>query len=174
MALLSKQQDHAHVKQHAIFQQTSQDADHIDIKSVHGNVTFNEFVAGMFNYQPGWMTFLYRIRQVFVRLLGMKQEGVPQPLQLDPNNLNLSVGNKIAFFTIDAVESDSVLIVSAEESHLKATLGLFREPLDSQASQYYAVTIVHYNSWAGPIYFNVIRPFHHLVVNRMIKAGIRD
>jgi len=34
-------------------------------------------------------------------------------------------------------------------------------------------TAVHYHNWAGPVYFNVIRPFHHIVVSQMMKAGIR-
>jgi len=28
---------------------------------------------------------------------------------------------------------------------------------------------VHYRSWAGPVYFNTIRPFHHIVVGSMMK-----
>lgn len=174
MALLTKQQDHAYVKQQRIYQQVSQDADHIDIKSAVGNMSLNEFVAGMFNYQPAWMSFLYRVRQGFVRLLGMRQDGIPQALTLDPDNLNLRVGGKVGFFDIDAVESDNYLYLSAEESHLKATLGIIREPLDGQTNRYHAITIVHYKHWTGTIYFNVIRPFHHLVVQQMIKAGIRD
>ncbi|NQY75258.1 MAG: DUF2867 domain-containing protein [Candidatus Margulisbacteria bacterium] len=27
--------------------------------------------------------------------------------------------------------------------------------------------------WTGPIYFNLIRPIHHLVVTKMAKAGVR-
>jgi len=37
--------------------------------------------------------------------------------------------------------------------------------------RYYIVTIVHYLHWTGPVYFNLIRPFHHLVVARMARAG---
>lgn len=174
MTILTQKMNDSFVAQHPIYQQFSQDADHIDIKSVIGTTDMNEFVANVFGYQPGWITFLYRIRWGFVRLLGMKQEGIPQQRQLQPDDLNLSVGEKIGFFTIDAVEPDSYLFTSAEESHLKAMLGIIREPLDEQTSQYYAITIVHYKSWAGPVYFNVIRPFHHLVVQQMINAGIKS
>ena len=53
-------------------------ADHIDVKSVTGDCSLREFIAGMFSYYPGWIKNLYRIRWGFVRLLGMKQEGIPQ------------------------------------------------------------------------------------------------
>jgi len=174
MVTLIKQIPHDYVKQFDIYQETAINANHIDIKLAVGKVTMNQFVAGMFNYQPAWMSFLYRVRWGFVRLLGMKQEGIPQALNVNPDTLDLTVGDKLAFFDVDAVESDRYLFVSASESHLKATLGVIREPLADGNSRYYAVTIVHYKNWAGPVYFNVIRPFHHVVVSQMLKAGIQS
>jgi hypothetical protein len=47
------------------------------------------------------------------------------------------------------------------------------EPLANDLIRYYIVTIVHYLHWTGPVYFNLIRPFHHLVVARMARAGAR-
>src|SRR2546425_5121666 len=38
------------------------------------HMSMREFIAAMMSYQPGWVTFLYRIRAVFVRFLGMRQE----------------------------------------------------------------------------------------------------
>ena len=52
-------------------------ADYIDIKTVEGRLTMREFIAGLFTYQPAWVTFLYYVRSGFVRLLGMGQEGIP-------------------------------------------------------------------------------------------------
>ena len=66
------------------------------------------FIAGLFSYMPWWLKALYGVRWAFVRLLGMKQEGVP---------------------------------------------------------------IVDYRHWTGPVYFNVIRPFHHLVVAAMLRSA---
>ncbi len=171
MTILTKPPKYAYVKNMAIYQEISRHAHHIDIKHVDSNLTMNQFIAGVFNYQPSWMTALYRVRQVFVRFLGMHQNGIPRPLQLDPDTLDLVIGEKIAFFDIDDVRANEYLVVSAEESHLKAILMIIREPLETDISRYYAVTIVHYNNWAGPIYFNVIRPFHHIVVSKMIQSG---
>jgi hypothetical protein len=33
---------------------------------------------------------------------------------------------------------------------------------------------VHYKHWAKPVCFNLIRPFHHLVVSRMAKPGVTN
>jgi hypothetical protein len=54
---------------------------------------------------------------------------------------------------------------------LKAYFGIVAEPLANVINRYYIVTIVHYLHWTGPVYFNLIRPFHHLVVARMARAG---
>ena len=171
MSVLSKQLPHSYARQLPIYQETIKGADHIDIKSVVSDASMNEFIAGVFSYQPEWVTFLYRIRWGFVRLLGMKQEGIPQAVELNPDDMDFKIGDKTSFFTVDAYEADSYLFESADESHLKATLGIIREPLDEVKSRYYVVTVVHYHNWTGSVYFNVIRPFHHLVVAQMLNAG---
>jgi len=171
MVTIAKSSRNAYVLTHEVYQQVAVNADHIDIKSIDSTNTMPEFIAAAFNYQPDWMTFLYRVRQVFVRFLGMRQERIPKPPQLTPDTLDLTVGKHIAFFRIEQVEPDNYLVLSIEESHLKASLALFREPLSNGLSRYYGVTLVHYNSWAGPVYFNTIRPFHHIVVQKMLKAG---
>jgi hypothetical protein len=59
------------------------------------------------------------------------------------------------------------------DRHLKAYFGVVVEPLANDLKRYYIVTIVHYLHWTGPVYFNLIRPFHHLVVARMAQAGAK-
>lgn len=34
------------------------------------------------------------------------------------------------------------------------------------------ITTVYYKHWTGPVYFNLIRPFHHLVVSRMAQYDV--
>ena len=59
------------------------------------------------------------------------------------------------------------------DKHLRAYFGIVAEPVANDLKRYYIVTIVHYLHWTGPVYFNLIRPFHHLVVARMARAGAR-
>ena len=146
------------------------DANHVDMKVVEGNCSLRQFVAGMFSYYPGWIKNLYRIRWGFVRLLGMKQEGIPQPLQMQPEDVAMTPGEKSAFFTVALAEDGRYWVAGAAESHLTAYLGVVVEPLPDR-NRFYVLTIVHYHNWTGPLYFNVIRPFHHLVVSKMANAG---
>jgi len=124
----------------------------------------------MFSYYPGWVQHLYRIRWGFVRLLGMKQEGIPQLMQMQAEDVPLTPGEKAAFFTVKMAADGRYWVAGITESHLTAYLGVVVEPLPV-GSRFHVLTIVHYRKWTGPLYFNVIRPFHHLVVGKMAKAG---
>ena len=146
-------------------------ADHLDVKTATGTMSMRQFIASMISYQPGWVTFLYRIRAVFVQFLGMRQEGVPQAIHMKPENLPMQAGGKVAFFKVRIAEEEHYWVVEAEDSHLHASLGVVVELLQGDQKKFYVITVVHYHNWAGPVYFNVIRPFHHIVVGSMVRAG---
>jgi hypothetical protein len=145
-------------------------ADHVDIKTTSGNVSLREFIAGMISYSPGWIKFLYGVRWFFVRLLGMKQEGMPQELTMRPEDVSFVTGEPAAFFSVKMAEENKFWFAGITESHLTAHLGVVMEP--GRPNRFHVLTIVHYHRWTGPVYFNVIRPFHHLVVGQMMKAGV--
>ncbi|GIH93074.1 DUF2867 domain-containing protein [Planobispora siamensis] len=146
----------------------TEDADHVDVKTVEGDVSLREFLAGFISYEPGWMRLLYRIRAGFVRLLGMRQGELPSARGTRPEEIPFTPGGKLAFFTVTEAEEDRYFVAGATESHLTAWLAVVAEP-----GRFRVVTIVKYHRWTGPVYFNVIRPFHHLVVTRMARAGAR-
>ena len=135
-------------------------------------MSLREFIAGMISYSPGWVKFLYGVRWFFVRLLGMKQEGLPQELTMQPEDVSFVTGEPAAFFSVKMAQEDKYWFAGITESHLTAHLGVVVEP--GQPNCFHVLTIVHYNRWTGPVYFNVIRPFHHLVVGQMMKAGVRQ
>lgn len=143
-------------------------ADHVDVHAAHSGAELREFIASMMSYQPGWVSFLYGVRKWFVALLGMRQEGIPRAPRWRPENVPMRPGETASFFTVRASEEDRYWLVDIEERHLRAALSVVRD-----AQLYSIVTIVHYRHWTGRLYFNVIRPFHHLVVRGMARAGSR-
>jgi len=147
-------------------------ADHIDVKTVAGNVDLRTFIASFLNYQPAWLISLYAVRAVFVRFLGMRQEHMGFRASLTPETVPMQVGKRAAFFTVRMAEERHYWFADHSDKHLKATLGVVVEPLTDQQKRFYVVTIVHYHNWAGPVYFQVIKPFHHLVVTSMARAGV--
>jgi hypothetical protein len=129
------------------------------------------FVAGFMSYNLAWVRALYHVRGWLVRVLGMRQDGVPQGGRiLDANDVPMRAGQKISFFPVAAAEAGHYRIAKAEDTHLDAILAIERS---GENSVYRVCTIVHYKSWAGPVYFNVIRRFHHRVVCGMARADAR-
>jgi len=147
------------------------DNDHFDVKTIDGDVTLRQFIAGSLSYYPGWIKALYAIRRGFVRLLGMTQETMPAP-RLTPENVPFTKGEMATFFQVYEAEENAYWIAGASDKHLDAYLAVAAETLSNGKTRFHVGTIVHYNNVAGPIYFNVIRPFHHIVVSSMIKAGV--
>jgi hypothetical protein len=41
-------------------------------------------------------------------------------------------------------------------------------------NRFYVFTTVYYKHWTGPVYFNLIRPLHHLAVPRMARYGLNN
>ena len=149
-------------------------ADHIDVKTITGSKNMREFIAAMMGYQPGWITALYGVRAVFVRFLGMRQNGLPVAKKLKPEHVPMNPGSKAAFFTVRMAEEERYWVVEVDDSHLRGALVVVVEPLQGNLRRFHVITVVHYHNWAGPVYFNVIRPFHHVVVGSMVRAGIQE
>jgi len=148
------------------------DADHMDVKQFEGEMSLRQFLANMLSYNPGWVKFLYRIRWGFVRLLGMKQDGIPQMGRIKPEEIAMAPGDQVTFFKVKAAEEEHFYIAGATEPHLTAHLVVIREPMAEPLNRFHVMTVVHYHRWTGPVYFNVIRPFHHIVVAQMGQAGV--
>ncbi|MFH1136970.1 MAG: DUF2867 domain-containing protein [Pseudomonadota bacterium] len=148
-------------------------ADHIDVKRASSLKPLREFAAAFLGFQPGWMRFLYRVRGVLVRFLGLKQDQIPEAARLAPRDLPFEPGAAISFWTVVAAEEGRYLAIEAADRHLAATLIIAAEPRPDGTTRFHLATVVHYRNWAGPVYFNLIRPFHHLVVWAAAREAAR-
>ena len=150
------------------------DADIIDIKVFQGNTTLRQFIASMLSYYPWWIVQLYRIRKLLVGILGLTKHEAPHELpNLRPEDVSFTSGENVTFFTVRSAIEDLIWISeTSDDKHLKAYFGVIREPLNNSVNRFHVITTVFYKHWTGPVYFNLIRPFHHLVVSRMAKHGL--
>ena len=156
-------------------QQYLEEGDYTDVKVVEGGPDLRTFIAAMLSYYPWWVVLLYRIRQLVVHILGLYKHEAPEELpDLVPEDISFTPGESVTFFIVRCAEEGLYWVSETpEDKHLIAYFSIVVEPLDRNTRRFYVITSVHYKHWTGPIYFNLIRPFHHLVVSRMIRAGIR-
>jgi hypothetical protein len=149
------------------------DADYYDEKQIEGIGTLQEFLAGFLSHYPFWIKGLYGIRAGFVRLLGMRQPRMSLPPRLTPDDISFVPGARATIFKVKGGEEGRHWVAGADDKHLCADVIVAAEPLANGLTRFHVGTVVHYHHWTGPVYMNVIRPFHHIVVQSMMQAGIR-
>lgn len=152
-----------------------QGADHYDVKVVDGKVSLREFIFSMFSYNPIWLRFLFVIRLLFAYILGLKHTVITKQSILQPADVPTVQGESIGFFTVHMFKENNYWITKPpKDKHLDAYLGVIVEQMDNNLKRFYVLTVVHYKHWTGKVYFNLIRPFHHLVVWKMARAGLSN
>lgn len=149
----------------------AQGADYLEDKVGVGTLSMREFMAGMLSYKPGWMKALMSVRVWLLRFLGQGRHIVPESSRLTAESIPVTSGKKAEFFTVVDSDGETYWFAEGRESHLDAMIGVVVEPLPDATNikRFHLLTIVRYRNWAGPIYFNIIRPFHHIVVHCAMK-----
>lgn len=83
----------------------------------------------------------------------------------------MTPGDMLRFFRVEAAKEGVYWVGSADDRHLAARFIVLVEPLEQGLNRFHVATTVHHRHWTGPVYFNLIRPFHHLLVGRMVRQG---
>lgn len=164
------------IETHKELQTYFQQADHVDVKTLEGDVSLKQFISGMLSYYPWWIVYLYRIREFLVTILGLVKHEKPGALPLiRPEDLSFNPGDNASFFIVTAAKENVYWVSETpEDKHLTAYFGVVAEGLKNHKTRYHVFTSVKYIHWTGPVYFNLIRPFHHLVVWCMMRKGIQS
>ncbi|WP_432797882.1 DUF2867 domain-containing protein [Poriferisphaera sp. WC338] len=163
-----------HLPDNSVLSSYTQGADHVDVKHIDGHVNLRQFIAGFLGYYPWWLKCLYGIRIIVAKLLRLKTAVAPMTLTLAPNNISFTPDQLALFFIVrEAKEGRYWIAESPDDTHLTAWIAVQTTPSIDQQNKFSVTTIVKYKSWSGPVYFNLIRPFHHLVVRAMMKSGVR-
>jgi hypothetical protein len=151
-------------------------ADFTDVKVFEGKAALRKFIASMLSYYPWWIVRLYRIRKVLAGILGLVKHEAPEKLpHLGPEDVSFTAGERVTFFSVRCAREDIFWVSETPaDKHLRAYFGVVKEPVSISTNRFYVFTTVFYKHWTGPIYFNLIRPFHHLVVFRMARYGLTN
>jgi hypothetical protein len=143
--------------------------DEIDVKTAHGDVTLREFVAGALSHSPLWVKGLFAIRIAVATVLRLETATVPDSRKLRPETVSFTPGEKDAFFTVMRGEEDHYLLLKISDNHLIGYLAFITD--NERPAKFQVVTLVQYLRPAGRFYYNLIRPFHHLVMLSLCRAG---
>lgn len=157
-----------------ILSKLAENADHVDYKVFEGQADLRNFVAALLGYSPAWLRFLYRVRGWLAKVLRLDHPKPDGGGPLKPEDVPMTHGAQVGPWTVVGTEAETLWAAKITDSHLDAVLADVCQA-GGTGFKHYLVTIVHYKHWTGPLYFNLIRPFHHLVVwamgSKAAKAG---
>jgi hypothetical protein len=142
--------------------------DVIDVKTARGAVSLREFTAGALGHGPLWIKALFGVRILLAWALRL-ETAVPDSFRLRPETVSFTPGDPAAFFTVVRGEEDHYLLLKVSDNHLVAWLAIITD--NGQPAEFKVVTLVKYLRPVGRFYYNLIRPFHHLVLLSMCRAG---
>ncbi|GAA0579419.1 DUF2867 domain-containing protein [Kribbella sandramycini] len=148
-------------------------AHEVDIKNFRGPATLREFAAGALGYSPAWIKGLFGIRIAVAKALRLDTATVPLASRLRPETVSFTPGDPVSFFTVERGEENHYLLLKVTDNHLVAYLAILTDN-DRPEASFTVVTLVQYLRPAGRFYYNLIRPFHHLVVRSMCRAGLKS
>lgn len=115
---------------------------------------------GMFSTVPLWIEKLMKIRNKIVSLFGLKSVK-------GDSDLEFKVGNKEGMFHIYFICENEV-IAGEDDRHLN-----FRVSVLKEANKVTVSTLVKYHNWFGKFYMTLIKPFHKLIVQFMMKNYLK-
>jgi hypothetical protein len=150
-----------------------EDADYVGLKIIESEDALKTVLSKMFSYRPALVRLLYRIRAPFVRLLGFRQDAMPQMKEWLPDEFPMLPCGNVWFFTVRKVVKDRLWIAGCpRDRHLDADMAVVAQQVSGKRYRFHIVTFVRYKHWTGPLYFNVIRLFSMILVNRMAKMAV--
>jgi hypothetical protein len=143
--------------------------DEIDVKTAHGDVTLREFVAGALGHSPLWVKALFAVRIAVAAVLRLETTGIPDSRRLRPETVSFTPGEKNVFFTVMRGEEDRYLLLEVTDNHLIGYLAFITD--NERPATIKVVTLIKFLRPAGRFYYNLIRPFHHVIMLSMCRAG---
>ncbi|MFD3781761.1 DUF2867 domain-containing protein [Streptomyces sp. NPDC058612] len=155
----------------ADLQRYVQAADHIDQVHARAAMSLRECVSVVMSWRPWWLKALLLARRALAQMLRINHPVDTATDDLLPDRLSFINGDKIAFFTVTAADEEEFVVLTAADTHLTVHLVVNRERTGpGPENTFRFLTVVHYHRWTGPLYFNLIRPFHRLIMRRLIAA----
>lgn len=159
---------------HREIERFTRPAHHLDAVSAYASVSLRECISNALSWQPTWLKILFLARGGLARLMRLEHPSSRPGRPLRPEEISFHPGDRLAFFTVSAGKEDAFLVLTAEDTHLVGHLIVEVDPTDTGIERRFRIiTAVQYRRWTGMLYFNIIRPFHHIIMYRMIAAASR-
>jgi len=127
-----------------------------------------------FSNGPKWVESLFTFRNKVVSIFGLKTPEGKGDRQAQLANFKWEPGEQLGLFKVfDKTENE--LILGEDDKHLDFRISLLLSQDINRADERRVTisTTVIFNNWFGRLYFLPVRPFHKMIVPRMLNGVIR-
>ncbi|MDR1197770.1 MAG: DUF2867 domain-containing protein [Prevotellaceae bacterium] len=122
---------------------------------------------------PAWVRWLLYLRDMLVKPFGLK--GTDDNYNSFRQNFTEMVctSGNYKQMSIPAKRENETVIQLADR-HLTTELSCRIENILDNKLKISIITLVHYHNTFGKVYFNVIKPFHKIIVKTMMKRTVAN
>ena len=144
-----------------------------NIKLVTSDIDIVDIGRSFFLSSPKWVENLMTLRNKIVLLFGLKTGDKDIDRQKLIREFKGNPKEKLGLFKVYA-KTENELILGEDDKHLDFRVSLLTDNLSSDDKKLTISTTVKFNNWFGKLYFLPVKPFHKLIVNRMLKETIKS
>jgi hypothetical protein len=123
----------------------------------------DDVLIAFWTNSTAWVSALFRLRNFLVKFVGLKGSGERNAEELEKC---IRTGGTYGFTSVVA-KDDRETVMLLTDSHLNAYMSVRVEGGTAAIA-----TLVHFKNRLGRMYFFVIRPFHGLIVRRMLRIAV--
>ncbi|MFH1824117.1 MAG: DUF2867 domain-containing protein [Candidatus Firestonebacteria bacterium] len=109
----------------------------------------------------GWYSY-----DQLLTLRGIFSGGYPR---LRSDDKTLKVGDKVDFFEVVSVERNRSVVLKFVMGILEGETSFYLEPIDERHTRLFNITKLKYKNWFGKVYWTLIKPFDHLMQQKMLS-----
>ena len=134
--------------------------DAFEMKLLSTNLDAIMLYKGIFSTAPKWVESLMKLRNKVVSIFGLK-------VVTDNGERLFEVGKRVGMFYLYYV-SEQEVIAGEDDRHLN-----FRVSVLKEEERVIVTTLVQYNNGFGKFYMTLIKPFHRLIVQLMMRRYLK-
>lgn len=119
----------------------------------------------IFGTMPKWVKALMKLRNTLVKAFGLKTE------KPEDFHSTFKVGGYIGYFQIFSIQQNEIML-GADDKHLNFRVSIYNS--DENQFNIKVTTLVQYNNRFGGIYMAIVKPFHHLIVKKIVRQAYKS
>ncbi len=142
---------------------------------VNDETSSKDIGKAFFTSAPKWTAQLFELRNRIASVFGLKTPEKTNNRKELLDNFNCELGEKLGLFTVYH-RNENEVILGEDDKHLDFRISLYKESKTNDIGSKILTlsTTVKFNNRFGKLYFLPVKPFHKLIVPRMLKGIINQ